>query len=215
MTIPRQLGPDTERRALPDYRRSSTTVERMVRDLQGPRRGAGARTVRALVPAHALRDTVIRAAAAAILLGLALGLLIAGIVLWPQLSGDGALGLVAMLVVLSGGTLALLLALAGLRFGITALAAARSRVDVGESALRVVGALGTRTVAWDEVIAVESRVLHPVHGLTAALRLRDGRRVLMPAFDRPLWEYSAPAGQDIRMLRTELHRRESARHRRR
>ena len=30
----------------------------------------------------------------------------------------------------------------------------------------------------------------------------------MPAFDRHLWTYGQPSGQDIRTLRTELRRRE-------
>ena len=58
--------------------------------------------------------------------------------------------------------------------------------------------------------AIESRVVHPVHWLTAALRLEDGTRIVMPAFDRPVWTYTRPSGQDIRALRTEMHRRRQA-----
>src|SRR5699024_2026296 len=53
MTIPRQLGPETgPRTALPDYSRSSATVERMVAELhRGPERQRTAAPVRALFPA--------------------------------------------------------------------------------------------------------------------------------------------------------------------
>lgn len=167
--------------------------------------------VRALMPAHATRDTLIRAIAAAVLLGIALTLTVTGVLLWADLEDGRSPGIAMLMVLLSLGGLALLLGLLGAGFAIAALASARSRVEVGEDALLVVGALGSRTVSWDEVVAIESHVVHPVHWLTAALRLRDGSRVVMPAFDRPLWEYSAPSGQDIRTLRTALHRRESAR----
>lgn len=134
---------------------------------------------------------------------------------WSGLEDGRSPGLGMLLVLLGLGGLALVAGLLGARFVITALAAARSRVEISDDGLRVVGALGARTVPWAEVVAVESRVVHPVHWLTAALRLRDGGRVVMPAFDRPLWEYSAPSGQDIRALRIELHRRESERRPRR
>src|SRR5699024_8256560 len=63
MSIPRQLGPETgPRTALPDYSRSSATVERMVAELhRGPERKRTAAPVRALFPAAATRDTVLRA----------------------------------------------------------------------------------------------------------------------------------------------------------
>ncbi|MGO1200465.1 MAG: PH domain-containing protein, partial [Dermabacteraceae bacterium] len=75
MTIPRQIGPETgPRTALPDYSRSSSTVERMVSELQRSpgRKSAAGGTVRALFPAAATRDTALRAAVAAVLLGGAL-----------------------------------------------------------------------------------------------------------------------------------------------
>lgn len=215
MTIPRHLGPDTDRRALPDYSRSSATVERMVQELQGPRARGARPMVRALLPAHATRDTVVRLIVAALLLGAALVMVIVGVLVWSGLEDGRSPGLGMLLVLLGLGGLALVAGLLGARFVITALAAARSRVEISDDGLRVVGALGARTVPWAEVVAVESRVVHPVHWLTAALRLRDGRRVVMPAFDRPLWEYSAPSGQDIRALCIELHRRESERRPRR
>lgn len=215
MSIPRQLGPQTERRALPDYSRSDATVERMVRNLQGSRGSSSQPMVRALMPAHATRDTLIRSIAAAVLLGAAVAMIVTGVLLWAGLEDGRSPGLAMLMVLLSLGGLALILGLLGVRFVIAALASARARVEVGEAALRVVGVLGARTVDWDDVIAIESRVVHPVHWLTAGLRLRDGSRVIMPAFDRPLWEYSRPSGQDIRTLRTELHQRESARRTRR
>lgn len=215
MTIPRHLGPQTERRALPDYSRSDATVERMVRNLEGPRGNSSQTLVRALLPAHAARDTLIRSTGAAVLLGAAVVMIVIAAVLWAGLKDGRSPGLAMLMVLLSLGGLALILGLLGMRFAIAALASARARVEVGETGLRVVGALGARTVDWDEVIAIESRVVHPVHWLTAGLRLRDGSRVILPAFDRPLWEYSRPSGQDIRYLRTELHQRESARRPRR
>jgi hypothetical protein len=106
--------------------------------------------------------------------------------------------------------LALLLGVLGLRFGIVALGTARARVEITERGLRVIGVLRRREVEWSRIVAVESRVVHPVHWLTAALRLSDGSRIVMPAFDRPVWTYTRPTGQDIRALRTELHRRRQA-----
>lgn len=213
MTIPRQIGPETgPRTALPDYQRSNATVERMISDLRrsAPPGAARARTIRALFPAAATRDTALRATVSALLLG---GALIAAVVILLLALGveDGrAPGIGLLVVMLSLGVLGLLLLLLGLRFGIVALGTARSRVEITEEGLRVVGAFRTRTAAWREIIAVESRVVHPVHWLTAALRLRDGARILMPAFDRHIWTYSQPSGQDIRALRTELRRRELA-----
>src|SRR5699024_8259142 len=54
MSIPRQIGPETgPRRALPDFSRSTATIERMVRDLTGePAAVTGQETmITALVPA--------------------------------------------------------------------------------------------------------------------------------------------------------------------
>lgn len=211
MTIPRQIGPDTgPRTALPDYSRSTATVERMVAAL---RTGPGGRTraatgpVRALFPVAATRDTALRAVVSALCCG---GALVAavGIVLLALSPEDGrSPGLGLLTVMASLGALGLVLLLLGLRFGVVALGTARSRVEISEQGLRVVGAVRSRRVPWHEVIAVESRVVHPVHWLTAALRLRDGSRVLMPAFDRHIWTYAEASGQDIRDLRTELHRR--------
>lgn len=215
MTIPRQLGPETgPARALPDYSRSSATVERMVAALEDRTRAPGrrpSRRVRALLPAHATRDVLVRAVVAAVLLGGGVIPVVVGALLLLGLEDGRAPGLALLQVLLGLAGLALLLGLAGLRFGVVALAAARSRVEISEDALFVQGALRSRRVAWADVEAVESRVLHPVHGLTAALRLQDGTRVLMPAFDRGVWGYSRPAGEDIRTLRTELHRRRSGR----
>ena len=158
MTIPRRLGPETGPRiALPDYSRSSATVERMVAALDPSRTGRDRGRVRALLPAHATRDTAARAVVAAALLG-----------------------------------------------------TARARVEISADGLRVVGPVRHRDVAWERIAAIESRVVHPVHWLTAALRLEDGSRIVMPAFDRPVWTYTRPSGQDIRALRTELHRRRQA-----
>lgn len=214
MTIPRQIGPDTgPRTALPDYSRSTATVERMVSALRsgrGGRQGAGAGPVRALFPIAATRDTALRAVVSALCCG---GALVAavGVVLLALSPEDGRSPGVGLLIVMGAlGALGLVLLLLGLRFGIVALGTARSRVEISEQGLRVVGALRSRWVPWHDVIAVESRVVHPVHWLTAALRLRDGSRVLMPAFDRHIWTYAAPSGQDIRALRTELRRREQA-----
>lgn len=211
MTIPRQLGPETTRRALPDYSRSDATVERMVRDLRGPGSPAGGSTrmIRALFPAAATRDTVIRAVCSALLLGTALLSTAVGAVLLLSLEDGRSPGLGMLLVLLALAAVVLMSLLLGIRFGIVALATARARVEVTEDGLVVVGIRSRRLVRWEQILAVESRVVHPLHWLTAALRLKDGSRVVMPAFDRHIWNYSQPSGRDIRMLRTELHRRES------
>ncbi|WP_114855106.1 PH domain-containing protein [Brachybacterium sp. YJGR34] len=219
MTIPRQVGPGPEtgpRTVLPDYSRSSATVERMVAAL-GPRPGrtesaGGARRgrVRALFPAAAVRDTLLRAVVAALCLGVALLAAAGLLVLWLGVAPGHSPGIGRLLVMLVLGALTLLLGLLGARFSLAALGTARARVEITEGDLLVVGPLRARRVPWREVVAVESRVVHPVHWLTAALRLRDGTRVVMPAFDRHIWTWSRPSGQDVRALRTELHRRERA-----
>ena len=216
MTIPRQIGPETgPRTALPDYSRSNATVERMVSDLRRGSRRASSRpgtagTVRALFPVAATRDTLLRAVAAAVLLG---GTVIAAVAILLLALGreDGhAPGIGLLIVMFALGGIGLILLVLGLRFALVALGTARSRVDITDQGLRVVGAAGSRAVPWREIIAVESRVVHPVHWLTAALRLRDGSRVLMPAFDRHIWTWSQPSGQDIRTLRLELRKHEKA-----
>ncbi|MGO1226359.1 MAG: PH domain-containing protein [Brachybacterium sp.] len=216
MTIPRQIGPETgPRTALPDYTRSNATVERMVSDLRRGHRQGSARpgtggTVRALFPVAATRDTLLRAVAAALLLG---GTVIAavGILLLSLGVEDGhAPEIGRLIVMLALGAIGLILLLLGLRFVLVALGTARSRVEITERGLRVVGAFRSREVPWRDIIAIESRVVHPVHWLTAALRLRDGSRVLMPAFDRHVWTWSQPSGQDIRTLRIELRKQEKA-----
>ena len=213
MTIPRQIGPETGvRSTLPDYRRSSATVERMVSDL---RRGPGTDqpgggTIRALFPRAAARDTLLRSVAAAVLLGAAVIAAVGIAALALSLPDGRSPGIGMLVVVLALAGLALVLLLLGLRFGIVALGTARSRVEISEQGLRVIGALRARTAEWPEILAIESRVVHPVHWLTAALRLRDGSRIVMPAFDRHVWTFSQPSGQDIRALRTELHHRQKA-----
>ncbi|MGP9538623.1 PH domain-containing protein [Brachybacterium sp. AOP43-C2-M15] len=213
MTIPRQIGPETgPRTALPDYGRSTATVERMVSDL---RRGADGRdapaaTVRALFPAAATRDTLLRAVAAAVLLGGALVAVVVIVLLVLGLDDGRSPGVALLISMLALGGIALILLLLGIRFGAVALGTARSRVEISEEGLHVVGGLRSRRVAWSDILAIESRVVHPVHWLTAALRLHDGTRVVMPAFDRHIWHWTQPSGQDIRALRTELHRRERA-----
>ncbi|MGO1284101.1 MAG: PH domain-containing protein [Brachybacterium sp.] len=212
MTIPRQIGPETgPRTALPDYSRSNATVERMVSDLRGRSRGRGANgAVRALFPTAVTRDTLIRAVVSAILLGgtvvTAATLLL--LALGPEDGRSPGIGL--LIVMLSLGGIGLILFALGLRFGAVALATSRSRVEISEHGLRVVGAFRSREVPWRDILAVESRVVHPVHWLTAALRLRDGSRVVMPAFDRHIWNYSQPSGQDIRALRIELKKQEKS-----
>lgn len=214
MTIPRQLGPRTgPRTALPDYSRSTATVERMVSNLDhAPRRRPGARpgAVRTLLPRAVTRDTVLRAVVAALGLGTALIVAVGLVILGASVEDGHAPGIALLLVMLTLAASLVLVGLLGLRFALVALGTARSRVEVSEDGLRVVGAFRSRTVPWARIRAVESRVVHPVHWLTAALRLDDGTRMLMPAFDRHIWTYSEPAGQDIRALRVELHRQQKA-----
>ena len=215
MTIPRQLGPETgPRRILPDFSRSDATVERMIESLDGPSgRTAHRGPVRVLVPAASMMDTAIRATISAALLGVALVLVVLVLVLLFSVDDGHAPGIGMVLVLLLLGTLALVFVLLAARFAVVALGTARGRVEITEQELRVVGGLRTRDVPWRDVLAIESRVIHPIHGLTAALRLRDGTRVVMPAFDRHIWSYSAPSGQDVRKLRRMLHDREQATYR--
>lgn len=214
MTIPRQIGPETGlRTALPDYSRSNATVERMVSDLRRPSRpraSTGSGTVRALLPRAATQDTLLRAVVSAVALGTALVLVVAIVILWLSLEDGHAPGIGLLLIVLTLAAATVVFALVGLRFAVVAVGTARARVEITEEGLHVVGAFRARTVPWQRILAVESRVVHPVHWLTAALRLRDGTRVVMPAFDRHVWTYSQPSGQDIRTLRTEVRRREQA-----
>lgn len=212
MTIPRQIGPETgPRRALPDFSRSNATVERMVRDLRQPTGGARATgPVRTLVPADAGRDIIVRCVVAAVALGLAAASTVLAVLLYLGLGERGAPGVVGMLLILAFGAAAAVLTLLGARFLVVAVTTSRATVEVTDAGLRVTGLLKPRLVPWHEILAVESRVVHPVHWLTAALRLRDGSRVIMPAFDRHIWNYGQPSGQDIRALRGELRRREQA-----
>lgn len=213
MTIPRQIGPETgPRTALPDYSRSSATVERMVAALDpaAGSRGGGRGRVRALLPAHATRDTAVRAVVAAVLLGSSVVSALAIVLLLASVPAGRSPGLGLLVVVAALGALTLLLVLLGLRFGIVALGTARARVEITEQGLRVVGVVRRRDVDWARIETIESRAVHPVHWLTAALRLEDGTRIVMPAFDRPVWTYTRPSGQDVRALRTELHRRRKA-----
>lgn len=211
MTIPRHIGPETgPRRALPDFSRSNATVERMVRDLEQPSAGARERTIRTLVPAEAGRDVIMRGGVAAIALGMAAVLSVIGLLLALGPGQGRSSGLLVTLVIVAIGTTAAVLTLIGARYLLVAVATSRATVEITDAGLRVTGLLTPRVVPWNKILAVESRVLHPVHWLTAALRLQDGSRVIMPAFDRHLWNYSQPSGQDIRDLRRELHRRKQA-----
>lgn len=210
MTIPRQIGPETGlRRILPDYSRSSATVERMIERLDGP--GASSRgPVRVLLPANAMADTGIRAVIAALLLGGALVTAVIGVLALLTVEEGHAPGLGVLVLLLLLGGLALVQLLLGLRFAVVALGTARGRVEVDREGVLVVGALRSRRVAWKDVAGVESRVSGPVHWLTAALRLRDGSRVVMPAFDRHVWDWSRATAEDVRSLRRALHEHESA-----
>src|SRR5699024_10852312 len=163
MTIPRQLGPETgPRTALPDYSRSSATVERMVAELhRGPERKRTAAPVRALFPAAATRDTVLRAVVSALLLGGAVIAAVVIVLLLVTLEDGRSPGLGMRVLLLALGTLALLLLLLGLRFGIVALCTPRSRVRLSEAGLPVLGALGSRHVAWRGSAAGRSRARHP------------------------------------------------------
>lgn len=215
MTIPRQIGPETgPRRVLPDFSRSTATVERMIRALQEPANevdGADRRLVRALLPADGVRDIIVRCVIAAVVLGAATVMTAVDVVLVLGLERGRSPVPAMLLVLLCLGAAAVVLALVGLRYLLVAATTARARVEITEAGPRVVGLLTSRFVPWHEIHAVESRVVHPVHWLTAALRLKDGSRVIMPVFDRHLWAYTRPSGQDLRALRTELQRQERLR----
>ncbi|MGP9680628.1 MULTISPECIES: PH domain-containing protein [unclassified Brachybacterium] len=214
MTIPRHLDPEPGvRTLLPDYSRSAATVERMVANLQQQRavRGrAGRSIVRTVRPADAVQDTLLRSVVAALALGGSLVMTVAAVLLWATTADGHAPGVGLLLVLLALLLAATLSALLGIRFGLVALGTARSRLEISEEGLRVVGALRTRHVPWSSIVAIESRVIHPVHWLTVGLRLRDGTRIVVPALDRHIWTYTRPSGQTIRALRAELRRRERA-----
>ena len=237
MTVPRSLDPGTGPRPLPDFSRGAATVERMLRAVAelrpaagedaAPRDAAAAREVaaprdaavtrpgegrsvpapRVLLPAHALRRSVVGAVVGAA--GLAGATVAAGAAVLLALSrtGPGApsLGLLAAEAAL--GLLVLVLGGLGLRFALSGLAAARASVEIGAEEIVSRGALRVRRVRWEDVVDVEARVVHPVHWLTVALRLRGGRRVVLPALDRPVREHGRPSAEGVRILRRELHRR--------
>ncbi|MCW1805008.1 PH domain-containing protein [Brachybacterium squillarum] len=225
MTVPRSLDPGTGPRPLPDFSRGAATVERMLRAVEGlrpapgevaaPRDAAGTRpgegrsapAPRVLLPAHALRRSVVGAVAGAAGLAGATVAAGAGVLLALSRTGPGApsLGLLAAEAAL--GLLVLVLGGLGLRFALSGLAAARARVEIGAEEIVSRGALRTRRVRWEDVVDVEARVVHPVHWLTVALRLRGGRRVVLPALDRPVREHGRPSAEGVRILRRELHRR--------
>lgn len=163
--------------------------------------------VRVTVSAVPVRTALRRAAAAVLALwaGLAPAGLAAALLL--QVPAGHAPGVVTVALVLVLGIGALCLGLAGLRWAVLALAAVRARIERDEQGVRVVGAFGSRRVPWGEIMGVDSRAVHPVHGVSAALLLRGGGRVVMPLFDRPLWSYARPSGREIRELRAELARR--------
>lgn len=218
MTIPRQIGPESGlRAALPDYSRSNATVERMVSDLRRPSRSrasTGRGDVRVLVPRAAVRDTLLRAVISAMALGTSAMLAVTIVILWLTIEDGHSPRIGLLLIMLALAAAGAITALVGLRFAVVAVGTARSRVEMTDEGPCVVGAFRARTVPWRQILAVESRVIHPVHWLTAALRLQDGSRVVMPAFDRHVWTYAQPSGQDIRTLRTEVRRREQAARRR-
>lgn len=205
MTIPRQIGPETGlSRILPDYSRSSATVERMIEELDGPsarRRGP----VTVLTPANATVDTAIRAVISALLFGGALISVVVGILLLSTVEEGHAPGIWLLIVLLFVGVLLIAQLLLAARFAIVALGTARGRVETDRDGVLVVGGLRQRRIPWRDIVGVESRVSGPVHWLTAALRLRDGQRILMPAFDRHIWDWSRATADDVRSLRRRLH----------
>lgn len=236
MTVPRSLDPGTGPRPLPDFSRGADTVERMLRavaelrpapgdvaaprsaaarDVAAPRAVAGTRpdagrsvpAPRVLLPAQALRRSVVGAVAGAAGLAGATVAAGAGVLLALSRTGPGApsLGLLGAEAAL--GLLVLVLGGLGLRFALSGLAAARARVEIGAEEIVSRGALRTRRVRWEDVVDVEARVVHPVHWLTVALRLRGGGQVVLPALDRPVREHGRPSAEGVRMLRRELHRR--------
>ncbi|MGY5764130.1 PH domain-containing protein [Brachybacterium sp. DNPG3] len=231
MTIPRSLGtPTGPRRALPDFTRGAATVERMLRALDGgagadaARRAdgsaagvrsasaaasaAGGRTrVRVLEPDHRLGRSTACAIVSAAGLGSAPLPIIGAVLLLMRVPSGHSPDLVTLAVVAALVIVDLVLVLTGLRFGYVGLAIARSRVEIAARTIRVRGAVREREIDWADVVGVEARVVHPVHGLTAALRLADGSRALLPILDRPFWEHSRPSGPQIRRLRRELRRR--------
>ncbi|MFC0675124.1 PH domain-containing protein [Brachybacterium hainanense] len=219
MSIPRRLEPESgPRRVLPDFRRSAATIERMLRSLDdGPALetrpvasaapgSADAAGVRVISSSRAARTALLRAVVAGLLLwaGLTPAVLATALILRIPAGRSPRVELLLILTVLILGALALLAA--GARWAVLALAAVRSRLERDAQAVTVFGPFGSRRVPWTEIVAVDSRVLHPVHGLTSALRLRGGGRVIMPLFDRPLWTYHRPSDRTIRDLRARAAR---------
>lgn len=225
MSIPCQLSPTSgPRRALPDFTRGADTVERMVQALRSaparpraeaatgertresarPRSTRGARLIRA---PHAARDVLLRSAAAAAGLGGTVASAAAGTLLLVDVDPGHAPSLLRLLAVADLGVLALVLGLLGLRFALVALATARTQLEVTGEGIVLHGLRGPRAVGYEEIRRVQVRVVHPVHWLTADLELRDGRRIVLPMFDRHVWELGAPSTPELRWLRRLVRRR--------
>lgn len=218
MTIPRELDPATGARlALPDFRAGAATLERMLESLRGaPEPRPATRRRRALLreslatatfdPPSPVRTAVLHGITSAALLGGAVLTTVLGVLLMADVAPGHAPGLDRLVLLAVIGALTLLLAALGARSVLVGLTAARARVTITADGVVVAGILRQRTVAWREIVAVESRVVHPVHWLTAGLRLCDGSRVLLTALDRCVLTWSRPTGPEVRALRTARHR---------
>src|SRR5699024_11964243 len=117
-----------------------------------------------------------------------------GVLLYLSLGEAGAPSVLGMLLILVFGGVAAVLTLLGVRFVIVAVTTSRAAVEITDAGLRVTGGMRPRLVPWHEILAGESQVVHPVHWLTAARRLRDAARVRMPAFARHLRNLRPPPG---------------------
>lgn len=221
MTTPAVPSADTaELPVLPDFTRGARTLERMLHAVGArpvwatatvttpPARSSArprpAGPLRSLRPERALTGTVIRAVASALLLGIAGSVLLVAVILGISVP----LGPTGVALLAVGGVCVLLPALVlGTRLGVQALAVARGRIDIEPAGVRVRGAFADQWVPWSQVRTVSSRTVHPMLGIVAALRLRSGRRIVLPSTTRPLWTLGRPTGQDVEAIRAELARR--------
>ncbi len=204
MTIPRHIGPETTGpRALPDYSRSSATVQRAV-DALNPAEATPDRLLGVIQSPDRTEQAGVRAVFAAFALAAAFVLAVAAVISMLMVPAGHAPGIGRVVLLILLFILAALCTLVAVRFAVAALGVARGCVEVYGRALRIRNGLGERTVAWADVAEVESRVVHPVHGLTSALRLHDGRRVVLTVFNRHLWQWGAAENRDLYRLRRHL-----------
>lgn len=192
---------DARARAMPvPAATSAAPVTPSSRSVARPRRPSGGMTLR---PEHTLGGTLVRSLGAAVLLGCTGSVLLLAL-LGVTVGASSVAPAVLALLLLGGGMVAVSTLVLGVRLGAQALAVARGRVELDEDGIAVVGPIGRRRVRWGEVRTVSARTVHPVLGVVAALRLEDGRSILLPSTTRPVWQLGRTADPQVLALREQL-----------